>query len=76
MTDLEAAWAELDAANTMGWTVGRPFLNDHVRGAEHRQQWAYDGPKSRQLASAPVIGMTTGPTFMPSEGTRAHISRP
>jgi hypothetical protein len=43
MTDLEAAWAELDAANaTLGWTIGRPSLHDDVRGAEHWEQWAYD----------------------------------
>jgi hypothetical protein len=42
VTDLEIAWAELDAANTMGWSVGRPSLHDDVRGAEHWEQWAYD----------------------------------
>jgi hypothetical protein len=42
MTDLVAAWAELDAANTMGWNVRRPSLHDDVRGAEHWEQWAYD----------------------------------
>jgi hypothetical protein len=42
MTDLEAAWAERDAANTIGWTVERPSLHDDVRGAEHWEQWAYE----------------------------------
>jgi hypothetical protein len=43
MTDLEAAWAELDAANaTLGWVVRRPSLHDEVRGAEHFELWAYD----------------------------------
>ena len=43
MTDLEAAWAELDAANaTLGWIVRRPSLHDEVRGAEHFELWAYD----------------------------------
>jgi hypothetical protein len=43
MTDLEAAWAELDAANVrLGWSVGRPSLHDDVRGAEHFELWAYD----------------------------------
>jgi hypothetical protein len=49
MTDLEAAWSELDTANaTLGWSVGRPSLHDGLRGDMHWEQWAYDlreGPK-------------------------------
>jgi hypothetical protein len=54
MTDLEAAWADLDAANsTLGWTVRRPSLHDEVRGAEHFELWAYD-PREK-----PRIGRRT-----------------
>ena len=49
MTDLEHAWAELDAANAGRWVVGRPSLHDEVRGAEHWQQWAYD-PREKPRA--------------------------
>jgi hypothetical protein len=38
VTDVDAAWAELDAANlSLGWTVSRPSLHDDVRGTE---RWA------------------------------------
>src|SRR5262245_11890268 len=49
MTELERAWAELDAANTERWIVGRPSLHDEVRGAEHWEQWAYD-PREKPRA--------------------------
>jgi hypothetical protein len=49
MSDLEEAWAELDAANGLGWTVGRPSLHDEERGAEHWEQWAYD-PREKPRA--------------------------
>jgi hypothetical protein len=59
MTDLEVAWAELDAANaTLSWTVSRPSLHEEVRGAEHFEQWAHDrrekakvGRRSRELTA-------------------------
>jgi hypothetical protein len=48
--DLEAAWAEVDAANaTLGWTVGRPSLHDDVRGAEHWEQWASDARETPKV---------------------------
>src|SRR5262245_36612760 len=49
MTSLEHAWAKLDAANTMGWAVGRPSLHDEVRGAEHWEQSAHE---AREKAKA------------------------
>jgi hypothetical protein len=50
VTDLIAAWAELDAANaTLRWTIGRPYLHDDVRGAEHWEQWAYDGRETPKV---------------------------
>jgi hypothetical protein len=59
VTNLEDAWAELNAANKMGWSVGRPSLHDDVRGAEHWEQWAYDpreklraGKRSREWTAA------------------------
>jgi hypothetical protein len=55
MIELEEAWAELDAANTGGWVLGRPSFHDEVRGAEHWELWACDprekpkaGKRSRQ----------------------------
>jgi hypothetical protein len=51
VSDLEEAWAELDAANAgLRWSVGRPSLHDDVRGAEHGEQRAYD------LRERPKIG--------------------
>lgn len=39
MAELESAWDEVHAANTMGWQVGRPYLHEE-RGAW--EQYAFD----------------------------------
>jgi hypothetical protein len=58
LTPIGASAPNLYAANTMGWTVGRPSLHDDVWGAEHWEQWAYDtcekpkvGKRSREWAA-------------------------
>jgi hypothetical protein len=43
MTELEAAWDEVHAANTMGWQVGRPYFHDEI---DWWEQYAFD-PKEK-----------------------------
>jgi hypothetical protein len=49
VTNLERAWAELDGANTMRWTISRPSMHDEVRGAEHWELYAFD-PREKPRA--------------------------
>ncbi|MFN8519585.1 MAG: hypothetical protein U0667_09440 [Chloroflexota bacterium] len=39
MSEIEMAWDEVRAANTMGWRVGPPYFHDERRCWE---QYAYD----------------------------------
>jgi len=34
MSELEAAWDQVHAANTTGWQVGRPYFHDERRCLE------------------------------------------
>lgn len=47
-TDLEAAWAALDAATPPGWYVGRPSKHDEMAGSQW-EQYAFD-PSERPKA--------------------------
>src|SRR5262245_6898549 len=48
--DLEAAWAEVDAANTsLGWTVGPRYLHDEVSALFRREQWAHDSRETPKV---------------------------
>jgi hypothetical protein len=39
MSEFEAAWDEVHAANTLGWQVGRPYLHDE---RDRWEQYAFD----------------------------------
>jgi hypothetical protein len=73
MTDLEEAWAELDAANAgLRWEIGRPSLHDDVSGAEHWEQWAHDPRETPKIGRRSREWTATAPTVIDCVRERAR----
>ncbi len=72
MTELETAWDEVHAANSMGWQVGRPYLHDE------RDCWELDALDPSELPSGGKRSrewIAVGPTELASVREMARCLR-
>ncbi len=75
MSDLEAAWEEVHAANTMGWQVGRPYFHDVGRGRALRGRLRpRDGPLPPGAPGGPLapIGRRPDRWYTVADHGRQH----
>ncbi len=62
MSELESAWDDVHAANTMGWQVGRPYFHNERQCWEHyafdpTERGNSDGNRSREWIAVGTAGL-------------------
>jgi len=71
VSDIEAAWDDVRAANALGWRVGRPYYNDERRSWE---QYAFD-PTERSEGMRSREWIAVGPTEVGCVRSMAYCLR-